>query len=94
MKGRPYQANRVLGVLSKMFNLAEVLGLRPDGWNACHHVPKFREKKRERFLSQAELPRLGATLEDCLSDGSDSPVSIATYRLLYDLPARIGKVQT
>ena len=27
----PYQANRTLGVLSKMFNLAEVWGLRPDG---------------------------------------------------------------
>lgn len=32
----PYQANRTLGVLSKMFNLAEVWGLRPDGSNpAC-----------------------------------------------------------
>jgi len=28
----PYQANRVLAVLSKMFNLAEAWGLRPDGW--------------------------------------------------------------
>lgn len=32
----PYQANRTLGVLSKMFNLAEVWGLRPDHSNpAC-----------------------------------------------------------
>src|SRR5208282_6881546 len=29
----PYQANRVLAVLSKMFNLAEAWGLRPDGSN-------------------------------------------------------------
>ena len=48
----PYQANRTLGVLSKMFNLAEIWGLRPDGSNPCRHVPKYREKKRERFLSQ------------------------------------------
>ena len=39
----PYQANRVLGVLSKMFNLAEVWGQRPDGSNPCRHVPKYRE---------------------------------------------------
>ena len=31
----PYQANRTLGVLSKLFNLAEVWGLRPDGSNPC-----------------------------------------------------------
>ncbi len=31
MRETPYQANRTLGVLSKMFNLAELWGLRPDG---------------------------------------------------------------
>lgn len=36
----PYQANRTLGVLSKMFNLAEIWGVRPDGSNPCRHVPK------------------------------------------------------
>lgn len=36
-----YQANRTLGVLSKMFNLAEVWGLRPDGSNPCLHVKKY-----------------------------------------------------
>jgi len=58
----PYQANRVLQVLSKMFNMAEIWGLRPDGSNPCRHVPKFQEKKRERFLSQVELQRLGQTV--------------------------------
>ena len=37
---KPYQANRTLGVLSKMFNLAEIWGLRSDGSNPCRHVPK------------------------------------------------------
>ena len=58
LKDRPYQANWTLGVLSKMFNLAEVWGLRSDGSNPCRHVPKYREKKRERYLSQSELRRL------------------------------------
>jgi Aldehyde oxidase and xanthine dehydrogenase, a/b hammerhead domain len=30
-RASPYQANRLLAVLSKMFNLAERWGLRPDG---------------------------------------------------------------
>ena len=34
-KDKPYQANRTLGVLSKMFNLSEIWGLRPDGSNPC-----------------------------------------------------------
>ena len=40
-RDKPYQANRTLGVLSKMFNLAEIWGLRPDGSNPCRHVPKY-----------------------------------------------------
>ena len=42
MRDTPYQANRTLGVLSKMFNLAELWDLRPDGTNpcrACKEVP-------------------------------------------------------
>jgi len=34
----PYQANRTLGVLSKMFNLAELWGLRAEGANPCRLV--------------------------------------------------------
>ena len=50
LRDTPYQANRTLGVLSKMFNLAELWDLRPDGSNPCRHVKRFREEKRERFL--------------------------------------------
>lgn len=38
---RPYQANRVLALLSKMFNLAETSGYRPDGTNPCRHIEKY-----------------------------------------------------
>jgi hypothetical protein len=40
LRDRPYQANRALGVLSKMMNLAEQWQLRPDGSNPCRHVKK------------------------------------------------------
>ena len=58
----PYQANRCLEILSKMFNLAELWGLRPDGSNPRKHIKKYREEKRERFLSAAELRRVGEVL--------------------------------
>jgi hypothetical protein len=60
--GRPYQANRALDVLSKMMNVAEEWGLRPDGSNPCRHVKKYREVKHERYLTREELQRLGAAL--------------------------------
>jgi integrase len=90
----PYQANRTLGVLSKMFNLAEIWGLRPDGSNPCRHVPKYREVKRERFLSSAELRRLGETLAHVEADGSESRYVVAAFRLLILTGCRLGEIQT
>jgi integrase len=83
-RAAPYQANRVLAVLSKMFNLAERWGLRPDGSNPCRHVEKFAERKRERMLSPAELARLG----DALAAHSGSPYAVAAVKLF----ARLGEV--
>jgi hypothetical protein len=54
----PYQANRSLAVLSKMMNLADAWGLRTDS-NPCRHLKKYREHKRERYLTKEELQRLG-----------------------------------
>ena len=63
LRATPYQANRTIQVLSRIFTLAEVWGLRPDGSNPCRHVKRFREEKRERFLSDTEYGRLGAAFE-------------------------------
>jgi integrase len=84
----PYQSNRVLAVLSKMFNLAERWGLRPDGSNPCRHVERFAEKKRERMLSPAELARLG----DALVAYDGSPYAVAAVKLLVFTGARLGEV--
>ena len=39
LRDTPYQANRVLGLVSKMMNMAERWGLREDGSNPTRHVP-------------------------------------------------------
>ena len=91
---KPYQANRTLGVLSKMFNLCEVWGLRPDGSNPCRHVPKYREEKRERFLSGGELASLGDVLTACEADGSETKYVVAAFRLLVLTGCRLGEIQT
>ena len=66
---KPYEANRCLALLSKAFNLAEVWGWRPDGSNPCRHVQKYAEAQRKRFLSPAELARLGSVLRSAEQDG-------------------------
>ena len=59
MRNIPYEANRCLEVVSKKFSLAEVWGFRPDGSNPRKQIKKYREEKRERFPSVAELRRAG-----------------------------------
>jgi hypothetical protein len=87
-RAAPYQANLVLAMLSKMFSLAELWGLRPDGSNPCRHVEKFREIKRERMLSPIELARLG----DTLAAFEGSPYAVAAVKLLVFTGARKGEV--
>ena len=49
-RGTPRQANIVLSVLSKMFNLSEVWGFRPDGSNPCRLIERYQEAKRVRAV--------------------------------------------
>ena len=92
MAATRYQANRVLALLSKMMNLAERWGLRPDGSNPCRHVEKYREEKRERFLSAAELARLGDVLAEAERTRTESPSVVAAVRLLVLTGCRLHEI--
>ena len=89
-----YDANRCLEMISKMFNLAEMWGLRPDGSNPRKHIKKYPEEKRERFLSPAELRRLGEVLREIEQEGIELPFSIAAIRLLILTGCRLGEIMT
>lgn len=56
MRDTPYQANRALSLLSKMFELSIRWGWRPD--NPVRGIDKYHEEKRYRWLSDNELSRL------------------------------------
>jgi len=92
LEDHPYQANRVLAVLSKMFNLAEEWGLRADGSNPCRHVKKFKETKRERYLRADELQRLGTVLRE--AEGREGNFAVAAIRLLLLTGARLSEILT
>jgi integrase len=90
----PYQANRNLEVISKMFNLAELWGLRPDGSNPRRHIRKYPEEKRERYLSPAELAALGEALSLAEQEGVEDPYAIAAIRLLIFTGCRLNEIMT
>lgn len=94
LRDTPYRANRVLALLSKMFNLCEVWGLRPDGSNPCRHVQKYREERRERYLTPDELERVSTALRDAEAAKDLSPYHIAAFRLLILTGCRLGEILT
>jgi integrase len=82
MADTPPMANKVISLLSKAFNLAEIWGWRPEGTNPCRHIERFKEESRERYLSESELVRLGETLAKIESEGTTLPQAIGAIRLL------------
>lgn len=94
LRHSPYQANRCLAILSKMFNLAELWGLRVEGSNPCRLVPKYPEKQRERFLSLAEIKQLGDVLNDMEQEGREMPSAILAIRLLLYTGCRLNEIMT
>jgi integrase len=86
LESMPYRANRLLALLSKMFNLAITeWELRAD--NPCKGVDRFPEQGRERFLSQQEI----ANLSDALAEHPNQTVA-AAIRFLLLTGARKGEV--
>jgi integrase len=92
MRKIPGAANRVLALLSKMCALAEQWGWRDPSTNPVKGIARYREHKRERHLSPAELGRLGAVLRRAEVERTESPSTIALVRLLLLTGARLGEV--
>jgi integrase len=102
LKGTPMQANRVLAVVSKLSNWAEQRGLRREGSNPARLLERYKERRRERYLSGDELRRLGAALTAAetgalIVDGEPEPArlslfAVAAIRLLLFTGARRNEI--
>ena len=90
----PYQANRTLGVLSKMMNLAETWGMRDKHTNPCEDIERYPEHKRERFLSPKELQRLGQALTAAEVSETETKYAVAAFRILLLTGCRLSEIQT
>ena len=65
----PFQANRVLAVIGSMYAFGGRTGIVPEGTNPARGIDKFRESRRERFLTSEELERLGSAIREAETDG-------------------------
>ena len=99
----PTGANRKLALLSHIFSTAEQWELRPQNSNPCKRVDHFSEMKRERFLSEEELARLGTALasaealakaDKTPAEGAVDQVACDAIRLLVFTGCRMSEVLT
>lgn len=58
----PFQANRVLAAIGSMYSFAARSSAVSDSINPARNIVKFKESRRERFLTGEELERLGKTI--------------------------------
>jgi integrase len=88
MKRTPYQANRVLSLLSKMMNLAAKWHMC-EGQNPCLYLDRYPEKKRIRYLSADEAKALHKVMQE---KAVLNPHSVAFLYLLIYSGARKSEI--
>ena len=92
----PAMANMVVATLSHMYTLASDWEMPPEDCdNPCQAIPTNPERKRERFLTDAEFTRLGQVLDDVSGKGSRiSAAAVTTIRLLMLTGCRRNEILT
>lgn len=94
LAGTPIKANRLLALLSKIFNLSEEWEYRDPNTNPTQHIRKYKETPRERFLTQDEILTLEKVLADAERNNEVSPSVIHALRVLLMTGARLQEVLT
>ncbi|MEO5666961.1 MAG: site-specific integrase [Bdellovibrionota bacterium] len=62
-KRAKYEANRTIALLSRMFGLAQEWGILDEASaNPAKGISKFKEEKRDRWVSETELPKLASVV--------------------------------
>jgi integrase len=91
-RGTPYQANRILALLSRLMNMAERWEWRIQGTNPCRYVERFEEKGRERYLSIVEIGHISAAIYALTESNKLWPEAGNAIKLLLLTAARVTEI--
>jgi integrase len=75
-----------------MFALAELWGLRDANSNPVRGVQRFRERRRERLLTDTEVNAIFAALGDMQTEGTILPGVALAVRLLWATGCRMSEI--
>ena len=92
MAATPRRANYCAAVFRAMMSFAEDVGLRSPMSNPCRRLKLYREGKRERFLSEAEIARAAEAITTAEREGKIGPHGAAGLRLALFTGARSGEI--
>lgn len=92
LRKTPYEANRTLAALSVIFKLAEHWKLRDEGTNPARGVARYREKRRERLLTDAEVARIYEAMREAERTRTLPDRAILAMRLLFSTACRAGEI--
>jgi integrase len=93
MKDIPRRANYAVATLRSMLTYAEDVSLRPPMSNPCRRIKLYRERQRERFLSEEELGRAAEGIAAAERAGKIGPHAAAGLRLALFTGARSGEIR-
>ena len=96
LRETPAMANMAVTTLRHMYTLAGDWEMVPEDFsNPCQGIPLNPQRKRERFLTDAEFDRLGQVLDEASGKGSRiSAGAVTTIRLLMLTGCRKTEIMT
>jgi integrase len=92
MRKTPRRANYAVATFKALLNFAEDVGLRAPHTNPCRRIEFYREKGRERFLSEPEIAKAADAIRQAERKGKIGPHAAAGLRLALFTGARSGEI--
>lgn len=92
LQNTPRRANYTIAVFRALMTFAEDCKLRPPMSNPARRIKMYREKPRERFLSEAEIGTAAEAIAKAEREKKIGPHAAAGLRLALFTGARSGEV--
>ena len=89
-KDTPIMANRFLALISTMMNLAEKWEYRPQNTNPCKYVDRYKEKKRQVYLSMDQLEKVGQAMRQLKN--TESFYALSALKMLLVTGCRTSEI--